>query len=78
MLEMTENNERKLAKYVTIKELPTIFYGTSERQMRNYVDAMQMDSEFKGAVIKPTLRTTLVHVDRLVDFLRKMDEEKWN
>ena len=77
MLETTENIEKKLAKYVTIKELPTIFYGTSERQMRNYVDEMQADNEFRDATISPTKRTTLVHVERFTEFLKKKEEERF-
>ena len=77
MLEITENTNRKLAKYATIKELPAIFYGTSERQMRNYVDEMQMDTEFRDATISPTKRTTLVHIERFTEFLKKKEEERF-
>ena len=75
---MLENIDRKLTKYATIKELPTIFYGTSERQMRMYVDQMKMDSEFRDAIISPTKRTTLVNIERFTEYLRKMEDEQWN
>ena len=77
MLEITEDIDRKLVKYATIKELPAIFYGTSERQMRNYVDEMQADNEFRDATISPTKRTTLVHVERFTEFLKKKEEERF-
>ncbi len=57
--------------------LPQIFLGLSERQAVDYVSEMYQTKEFADGVIKPTSRTTLVLVDRFIDFMRYKDDQRF-
>lgn len=61
----------------TISKLPTLFLGLGKQQCRNYVNQMELDPEYADGVIRPTQKTTIVIVDKFVDYLRKMDEGRF-
>lgn len=56
----------------TIAQLPKYFDGMSERQIRNYVDAMESEQEFREGVIRVTSRTTLVDIEKFISYLQFM------
>lgn len=58
-------------------ELPNVIKGLGVKSAYEYVNKMYQDPEFSDGIIKPTQRTTIVIVERFMDFLRKMDNEKF-
>lgn len=57
--------------------LPQLFVGLSKRQCLDYVDQMEQDAEFSSDVIRVTQKTTIVVVASFLEFLRKMDDNKF-
>ena len=57
--------------------LPQLFVGLSKRQCLDYVDQMERDTEFSKDVIRVTGKTTIVVVASFLEFLRKMENERF-
>ena len=57
--------------------LPQLFVGLSKRQCLDYVDQMEQDTEFSKDVIRVTGKTTIVVVASFLEFLRKMENERF-
>ena len=57
--------------------LPQLFVGLSKRQCFDYVDQMEQDTEFSKDVIRVTGKTTIVVVASFLEFLRKMENERF-
>ena len=61
---------REKAIMATVAQLPKYFDGMSERQVRNYVDEMESEREFREGVIRVTSRTTLVDIEKFISYLQ--------
>lgn len=61
----------------TVSNLPNLFAGLSERQCREYVNAMERSPEYSGGVIRPTQKTSLVVIETFVEYLRHMERTRF-
>lgn len=66
-----------VAYATTTQKLPDVILGLGKQQAAKYVSEMYQDPEFSDGVIKPTQKTTIVIISRFIEFLRKMDAEKF-
>ncbi|MDK6688287.1 hypothetical protein QP246_02285 [Aerococcus urinae] len=61
----------------TSQKLPELFQGLGKQQAEKYVKHMYRNPDFSDGVIKPTQRTTIVILERFIDYLRYMDDQKF-
>lgn len=54
----------------TTSEIPNVFKGIGKQQAFVLVKEMYAHAEFSDGVIRVTNRTTVVLIDRFIDFLR--------
>lgn len=59
------------------EDVDRVIVGLSVQSARQYIDLMRKDPEFTDGVIKPTQRTTIVILNRFLEFMRKMDDNKF-
>lgn len=64
-------------KYCKLADIGDCIAGMSEEHARKYVQKMQLDPDYSHGIIRPTQKTTIIVVDVFVDFLRKMDDQKF-
>lgn len=64
-------------RYSKLSDIGDCIAGMTEEHARKYVRKMQLDPDYSHGIIQPTQKTTIIEVDVFVDYLRKMDEEKF-
>lgn len=74
-IEVVEHKQEVVA--CAVSSIPEIIKGISLAQAQNYIREMYKTPEFADGIIKPTKQTTLVIVDRLIDFLRYKDDQRF-
>lgn len=64
-------------EYCITSELPTFIKGLGKQQCKLYVDEMYQHPDFHDDVIRPTQKTTLVHINRFIEFLKAKEEARF-
>lgn len=60
-----------------LEDVSQVIVGMSPESARQFVQKMRLDPEYSDGVIKPTQRTTIVLIHRFLEFLQKMDDQKF-
>lgn len=64
-------------EYCIASELPTFIKGLGKQQCKLYVAEMYQHPDFHDDVIKPTQKTTVVNINRFIEFLKAKEEERF-
>lgn len=64
-------------EYCITSELPTFIKGLGKQQCKLYVAEMYQHPDFHDDVIKPTQKTTVVNINRFIEFLKTKEEERF-
>lgn len=61
----------------TTQKIPEVIPGIGRQQAEIYVRKMYEHPDFCDGVVRPTQKTTIVKLNRFMDFMQWMDDNKF-